>query len=438
MLRFSIFKILLLFSPLLTFAQAQPDSLLTVATLENVVDYAIKHHPSIRQSEIDEYTTSLQVKSKLADWYPQINAVYNYQRNVQLQTLVTGLGTFRSGTNNTSSPQIYATQNIFNRDVLLASRTAQNVRANAKETTTSRKIDLTVNVTKAYYDVLSTLEQIKLGEGDVTRLTQSMRTAQDQYNAGIVDKTDYKRATIALLNTQASLKSNRELLKYKLEYLKSLMGYPVSSNLNLVYDTLQMENEIQIDTTAQADYTDRIEYKLFQTQRKLQEANIRYNQWSYLPTVSAFGYYINYFYANDINELYKQNYPNSYFGVSVNLPLFQGGKRSANIKQQKWVLKRLDLDITNFKNTFNSQQAQALAAYKANLVSYQSLKQNVELAKEVYDVILLQYKNGVKNYLDLITAENDLRNARINYFNALYAVLSSKMDVKKALGQINY
>jgi outer membrane protein TolC len=438
MLRFSIFKILLLFSPLLTFAQAQPDSLLTVATLKNVVDYAIKHHPSIRQSEIDEYTTSLQVKSKLADWYPQINAVYNYQRNVQLQTLVTGLGTFRSGTNNTSSPQIYATQNIFNRDVLLASRTAQNVRANAKETTTSRKIDLTVNVTKAYYDVLSTLEQIKLGEGDVTRLTQSMRTAQDQYNAGIVDKTDYKRATIALLNTQASLKSNRELLKYKLEYLKSLMGYPVSSNLNLVYDTLQMENEIQIDTTAQADYTDRIEYKLFQTQRKLQEANIRYNQWSYLPTVSAFGYYINYFYANDINELYKQNYPNSYFGVSVNLPLFQGGKRSANIKQQKWVLKRLDLDITNFKNTFNSQQAQALAAYKANLVSYQSLKQNVELAKEVYDVILLQYKNGVKNYLDLITAENDLRNARINYFNALYAVLSSKMDVKKALGQINY
>lgn len=438
MLRFSIFKILLFLSPLLTFAQAQSDSLLTVATLENVVDYAIKHHPSIRQSEIDEYTTSLQVKSKLADWYPQINAVYNYQRNVQLQTLVTGLGTFRSGTNNASSPQIYATQNIFNRDVLLASRTAQNVRANAKETTTSRKIDLTVNVTKAYYDVLSTLEQIKLGEGDVTRLTQSMRTAQDQYNAGIVDKTDYKRATIALLNTQASLKSNRELLKYKLEYLKSLMGYPVSSNLNLVYDTLQMENEIQIDTTAQANYTDRIEYKLFQTQRKLQEANVRYNQWSYLPTVSAFGYYINYFYANDINDLYKQNYPNSYFGVSVNLPLFQGGKRSANIKQQKWVLKRLDLDITNFKNTFNSQQAQALAAYKANLVSYQSLKQNVELAKEVYDVILLQYKNGVKNYLDLITAENDLRNARINYFNALYAVLSSKMDVKKALGQINY
>ncbi len=79
-----------------------------------------------------------------------------------------------------------------------------------------------------------------------------------------------------------------------------------------------------------------------------------------------------------------------------------------------------------------------MAAYKANLVTYQALKQNVELAKEVYEVIQLQYKSGVKNYLEVITAETDLRNARINYFNALYAVLSSKIDVQKALGQINY
>jgi outer membrane protein TolC len=98
----------------------------------------------------------------------------------------------------------------------------------------------------------------------------------------------------------------------------------------------------------------------------------------------------------------------------------------------------LDWDITNLKNTVNSQYAQTLAAYKSNLITYQTLKQNVELAKEVYDIIQLQYKTGVKSYLEVITAETDLRTARINYFNALYAVLSSKIDVQKALGQINY
>jgi len=421
----------------LAFGQSSKDSL-KEATLDNVVQYAMKHYPLIQQSVLDEETTQQQIKSKLADWYPQINLVYNYQRNVQLQTLVTGLGTFKSGTVNASSPQIYATQNIFNRDVLLASKTSQDVRTNAKETTTSRKIDLTVSVTKAYYDVLSTLQQIKVGQGDVSRLTQTLKTAQDQYNAGVVDKTDYKRATITLLNTKATLNSNQELLKYKLEYLKTLMGYPVGGDLNIVYDTLQMENEIPLDTLDKPDYTNRIEYKLYQTQRKLQEANVKYNQWSYLPTVTAFGYYISYYYNNDISDLYKQSFPNSYFGATLTLPIFQGGKRTANIRQQKLVLQRLDWDITNFKSTFNSQQAQALALYRSNLINYETLKQNVQLAKEVFDVIQLQYKSGVKNYLDLITAETDLRNARINYFNALYAVLASKIDAQKALGQIKY
>src|SRR5258707_12382315 len=109
----------------------QQDEKLQQATLENVVNYALKHYPLIQQSQIDEETTGTAIKSKLADWYPQVNFVYNYQRNVQLQTLVTGLGTFKSGTVNASSPQIYATQNIFNRDVLLAARTANDVRVNA-------------------------------------------------------------------------------------------------------------------------------------------------------------------------------------------------------------------------------------------------------------------------------------------------------------------
>jgi len=62
----------------------------------------------------------------------------------------------------------------------------------------------------------------------------------------------------------------------------------------------------------------------------------------------------------------------------------------------------------------------------------------VALAQEVYDVIQLQYKAGVKTYLEVILAESDLRSAQINYYNALYLVLSAKTDVQKALGQINY
>lgn len=116
----------------------------------------------------------------------------------------------------------------------------------------------------------------------------------------------------------------------------------------------------------------------------------------------------------------------------------QGGKRKANIDQVNWQIKRNALDILQFKQTVNTQYAQALAAYKSSYSNYLALKENLDLAREVYNIIDLQYKAGVKTYLEVITAETDLRTSQINYYNALYLVLASKVDVKRALGQINY
>jgi len=95
-------------------------------------------------------------------------------------------------------------------------------------------------------------------------------------------------------------------------------------------------------------------------------------------------------------------------------------------------------DIRSYENTINTQYQNALSAYKSNLYNYFSLKENLSLASEVYNVIQLQYRSGIKAYLDVITAESDLRTAQINYYNALYQVLSSKIDVSQALGTINY
>ncbi|MEP6846487.1 MAG: TolC family protein, partial [Panacibacter sp.] len=218
----------------------------------------------------------------------------------------------------------------------------------------------------------------------------------------------------------------------------TVIGYPTGSELNIVYDSLAMEKEIFADTLQTADYTKRIEYLQLSTQKKLEEANLKYNRWSYIPSLSAFGAYnINYL-NNSFSKLYSNSFPNSYAGLSLSFPIFQGFKRTANIKQAELQVTRIDWDIINLQKNVSAEYAQALAAYKASLENYNALKENVSLAQEVYDVIQLQYKSGVKTYLEVITSETDLRSARINYYNALYQVLASKTDVQKALGQINY
>ena len=414
------------------------DSLLANATLQKVVEYALIHQPAVQQAQIDEEVADKIIKGKLADWYPQVNFAYDYRHVTELQSSVIGGNLIRFGVENTSSAQFLATQNLFNRDAVLASSTASKVRIAASQNTSRSKIDVVVTVTKAFYDVLATSQQIKVSEESVVRLQRSLKDAYSRYTSGVADKTDYKRATIQLSNTEASLKSSRELLTFKMEYLKSVIGYPVNSNLTIQYDTLLMESEVDLDTLQELNYTEHIDYKLLYTQKELQEANVKYANWAFLPNVSAYGAYILNYQNNKFSELYDTKYPYSYVGATLAFPIFQGGKRIAKIQEQKWTSRRLDWSLKNLQNVLNAEYTRALSSYKSNLANYLAQRENVELAKEVYDVIQLQYKNGIRPYLDVTIAETDLRTTRINYFNALYLVLASKMDVQRALGQINY
>lgn len=414
------------------------DSTFQTANLDRIVEYALVHQPVVRQAEIDQEIAEKIIKGKLADWFPQINATYNYNRFIQLQQTIIGGNVIRFGVNNTSSAQFTASQTIFNRDVLLASSTASRVREQARFNTSKSKIDLVVNVTKAFYDLLATSQQIKVNEESIIRLQRSLKDSYNRYTSGVADKTDYKRATILLGNAQASLKTNEEMLKYKEAFLKSLIGYPADKELRLQYDTLQMEREIIIDTVQELHYSSNIDFKILYTQKELQNANVKYSNWSFLPSISAFGAYNLNFQNNNFSELYNTTYPYSFVGATVALPIFQGGKRTAKVQEQKLVGKRLDESLSNMQNSLNTEYTRAMALYKSNLTNYQTQKENVELAKEVYDIIQLQYNNGVRTYLEVTVAESDLRTTRINYFNSLYQVLASKMDVLRALGEINY
>jgi outer membrane protein TolC len=392
----------------------------------------------VRQSLLDQEITEKVIRGKLADWYPQINFNYQYQRTIDRQKTAFGDNVVPVGLFNNSTAQVEATQTIFNRDVLLASSTASKVRIQAEQNVASTKIDVVVSVTKAFYSLLTVTQQIKVNEESIIRLKQSLKDAYSRYQSGLVDKTDYKRATILLNNAEASLKKAQEQMIYEQQYFKSLIGYPSNKSISLQYDTTQMEREIEVDTLQPLNYSQHIEYKILFTQRELQKANVRYSQWAFLPSANAFGAYNVNFMNDHVSELYNASYPYSFVGARLTLPIFQGGKRTTRIREQKLTLQRIDVGLENLRNGMDVGYTRALTDYKSNLKSYLKLKENVVLAQEVYDVINLQYRNGVRPYLDVTVAETDLRTARINYYNALNLVLTSKMDVLRALGQINY
>jgi len=419
-------------------AQKASDTLPPVATVDACVQFALQHYPLVQQAMLDEQITDRQIKSRLAEWYPQIGLNASYQNNFQLPAIAFAGAYDYSGTYNNSSVGLGLTQTLFNRDVLLASRTKRDVLTQSHQMTVSDKIDVTVNVSKAFYDVLLTEQDIKVLDDDIVRLDRNLKDTYNQYQGGLVDKTDYKRATISLNNSKAQRKTDLETLKAKYAVLIQLMGYTGRDSLHLAYDSATMEQEVTLDTTAAPDYNQRIEFQQLMTEKRLQQAEVKYQKWAYIPMVSAgAGYSLNYL-NPELGKLYSNNFPTSYAGLTVSVPIFQGTQRTQNIRIAELQLTRIDWDVVNLQTQINTQYAEALATYKSNLNNYYVQRDNLSLAREVFNTIELQYRNGVKAYLDLITSETDLRTAQVNYSDALYLVLSSKLDVEKALGSIKF
>jgi outer membrane protein TolC len=418
----------------------QGDSILRTFTLEQCIAYALKNQPAVNQSKIDEDIAKANRSIALAGYLPQVTGTANYQHYIQLPTTFLNLnGTVtraNTGLPFTSTPAIAATQNIFSPDVLLASKTANLTVQLARTNTKSAKIDLVAQVSKSFYDVLLSVERINVYKEDTARLRKNKEDAYHRYVSGISDKVDFKQASIAINNSLAQLKTASEELKAKYAQLKQLMGSPAEQQITVSFDTAQMIANILADTSQVLRVERRVEFEQLQLTRRIQKSATSYYKYSMIPSISAF-YNYNYQYLSfQFQDLYDKAYPNSLVGIQLSVPLFTGFKRLDNVHKSKLQEERIDWDEVNLKLNIYSEYQGALAAYKSNLYNFHAQAENVAMAREVYNIVKLQYSEGIKAYLDVIVAESDLQNSEINYLNALFQLLQSKIDLEKAMGDI--
>lgn len=431
--------------PYLLKAQTSRDSLSPDVSLQECIRYALKNQPVLRQTQLDQDINERNIDIALAAWLPQVNGTGGLQHYFRLPTSAFPNGTggttiTTTGLYNTSVLTLGASQVIYNNDVLLASRAARFSRRIYLQNTEVSQVNTVADVSKAFYDVLLSEKQLDIIKADIARLRLALKDAYAEYQAGVVDKIDYKQATIALNNALASYKTTQDAVKSKTAVLRQYMGITTERTIMPVYDSVRLVQEIQIDTTQMLDVKNRLEYQQLETQRSLQNLNVSYYKWGFLPSLSAFGNYNVNFLNNQFSNLYNQGFPNSLVGLNLSIPIFQGTRRLQNLRKARLQVERADLDLVNLHTIINTEYEQALNNYKSSYYDMQVLKQNVDLARDVYNVVFLQYREGIKTYLDVIVAQSDLRTSELNYNNALFTVLSSKIDLERALGtlSVNY
>ncbi|HTB07107.1 MAG TPA: TolC family protein [Bacteroidia bacterium] len=414
-------------------------------TLDQCIVFALQNQPALLQSSIDVTIAQKTNDINLSGWLPQAYLTGSLTHYIELPTSVsenpsdpTGPPVpVKAGIYNTATPQLSVTENIFSPGLLYAAKSAHLLVQQAQQANDSSKINIIATVSKAFYNMLNNLEQINVLKEDTARQGRNVRDAYHQYIGGIVDKTDYKEATITLNNSKAQLKQATENARPLYASLKQLMGYPQENKFNVVLDTAQMMHEIMFDTTQKLQYENRIEFQMIETTKTLQHENVNYYRYNFLPTLSAFYDYDHEFESNSFSTLFQQAYPYSYIGASISIPLFTGFARIEGLQRAKLQGQKIDLQEVNLKSSIYSEYTAALASYKSNLYNLLMLKDNVAMAKDVYNVVTLQYKQGIVPYLNVITAEDNLVSSETSYINSLFQLLVSKVDLEKALGNIS-
>ena len=437
--------LIIIFCGCMTLKAQDPKVFSDSVTIGECLSYAMKNQTMVKQYKYDEEIANQNIRIALSDWFPQITSSASYQYYLkQPVSIFPNLSDpagpkipITAGVRNNSSVLFNLSQNLFTSDLYFAGRTSRYYRQQSRQTTQKELVQLVVDISKAFYDVLLSEQMLNIIDEDIDRLTKSLNDSYALYKNGATDKVDYSRATISLNSVRSQKVSVINSINSKLVYLKQLMGYPQAKPLFLKYDFDGMKKAILIDTLQTIRFNDRIEYQLLQTNLKLQKLSISYYRQSFLPSLTGFvDYNINY--QNDkASALYNIAYPNSAAGLTLSFPIFEGARRLENIKKSKITYERMALDTINLKNEMSTEYIQALDSYRSNLAAYKITNQNIVIARDVYNTIMDQYNQGVKTYLEVIISETDLLTAQINNLSALISLMYSKIDVQQALGQIS-
>lgn len=411
-------------------------------TLNDCINFALQHQPTIKQTAVAIEIAKTTNAINLAGFLPQasLNGTLTHYLTLPTNFVTnssTGIQTKqKTGIVNTFIPSVTVSQSLFSPSLLYAKRAAPLYVKQAEQVSDSMKINITAAVSKSFYSLLLTLQQINVLKEDTARLQKNYHDTYHQYVAGIADETNYEEALISLNNSKALLRQSAETINPLYATLKQTMGYEPEKQFNVVFDTLQMMREVAFDTTQLLQYEKRIEFQALQVTKKLQHQQTDYYKSSWMPTVSAFLNYDLPFQNNTFTSLLGNAYPYSSIGVQFSMPIFTGFARLNNVKRSKLEEDVIDLGELNLKSVIYTEYTTALANYKSNEYNLGILRENQSLAKRVYKVVALQYSQGIIPYLNVITAESNLITSEIGYINALFQLLSSKIDLEKAMGLI--
>jgi outer membrane protein len=433
--------------------------------LKKCVEYAMANNISINQTTLQTRLAELQYKQSKLSQIPDLSFGASGSFNSGRQQNPTSFSLITQN-NIVASTQLQSSVEIFN-----WSRKQNTIAANfweieaAKAGTDKLKNDIALAIANAYLQILLAKEQAEISLVQLQQSQQQLSTTKKLVAAGSLPELNAAELEAQVARDSATYISAKGNIELSILNLKASMNIDAATPFEV--DVPPVE-KIPIETLAdlQPEAVYALAISNFPQQRvndfklKAAQKNSEAAKASMYPTISAFGnlnsnyiylrsplfnqtlssfqssglradagggvFYdvqspvfsqgekIGYFYSDPFGNQIIDNLRKS-VGVNISVPIFSGGSLRTSWERAKVNIQTLELqkNIDNQKikqdiyQAYNSAMV-ALEKFNASKKTLSTAERSFSFAKKRYDV-------GVLSTLDLITNQNNLFRAKLEY-----------------------
>lgn len=432
------YRLLMAFALLGFIAQAQQE-----LTLSEAVNYALENKAEAVKARLNVKNSEYQIQEVRANALPQINANGSLTYNPIIQQMALemeggGVQIIKMGTPWQSNAAVSLNQQLFNQAVFTGLKAAKTTREFYKINEQLTEEQVIEKVASSYYEVYKTKSQIKTIDQTVENTTRVRDVIQSLYDNGLAKKIDLDRTNVTLNNIKSSRQQLINALELQENALKYLIGMDINNPITLPDDTFEITQHALVDETTNIE--NRTEIQLLEKQSELLVLNKKATEAQGIPSLSmnanfgyaGFGAKFPWF-AKSPDAAWSSF---SAIGLNLSIPIFNGGSIRAKTKQAQIEIDKLEVDKRDTRLALDLDLRNAITQLNNSLITLNTQKENVNLAKEVLSNVENNYKFGLASLTDLLDAETSFADSQNSYTNALLDYKIAEVKLIKAKGEL--
>jgi len=312
----------------------------------------------------------------------------------------------------------------------------------SKNAKTKTDLEVRQAVINAYGNVLLAEENLQIVNKNIEVLEKNLDETTKIYENGLAEEESVEQLQITLTsleNYQNNVKRIKDL-SYKM--FNITLGIDLYENTVLTdsLESLTLQNISLELLEANESIENNIDYQIAKNQEVSKELLLKLEKSTFLPSLSAFvnAGYSGYGEKFEFTTNNQEWYGSSLLGVSMSIPIFSSGMRSAATQRAK-----IDLEIAKEELTQTEQQlkfdiANAKSNYRFAIEEFENKRQNLNLAERIEQKNQTKFFEGIASSFDLRQAQTQLYTAQQEYLQSMFDVIAKKAELETILNTVNY